>query len=1173
MNTKTLLSPKTLRLSLYSGITLIVVSMLFLGRSVETSPFLIQIGLAAITPAVFYATGVLVYRRLNAPLAAPGIIATGAWLVVIELIHFYIRRVQLPDFARKDYWLLASLLAAAIVTLTAYRARIWLLVPLVPLTQINATWAVLSAAGLGIAWWSVLSFLLVLAWWELPMHDQEWQRVYRVSSVLFEIFLLIFSYWLPAQTSHSMLITWGACALLVAILALRHGWVTLGPLAIVLLVCAVAWGLPFVWWPPVWLLIGIGTVIFIERLARRDPDQNRLALELSTALAVALSGLAALLAKGMPFFGTAMSPLWIVLSLAASGSLMIWIGERRTLGTAAHAGLWLLAAAWAETYFDLFDNSRAYGLWLSLLAVSGLLAERLLLSLNSTKRKITYSVREVVYGWPLADLVIGLSVIIVIWTGITTLDLPATDPMIVAATLAVVIGVWLVAGLLYRMPVLLYVALGCAPLPYALLLMLTVPPLRSLPFLGVAWQLLAISYLLVGHMLSRYRPAMLIPFFIAGYGLLGFGLTLTLSHPMLLIAALTLVVLVCFLTALAVISGEHPAWDRVIAQLVPPERRPYAYKHIHNTFVFLTAWLLAIWMFLMLGAASFTPARQGIILVLMSSAWIVLGRLLPRLPGVVGWPVYAAGWFMWLAGLLLVFFAPPEAIVTAIFGLGLSAEVLYRSKTIHWMPVFILQILFSVLQVAWMLNLPGYTLLLAVTMGLCLAGMAYDRRSPQAGRITAFTGGVLSLGIWIIHVNPVSTLGLGLLALVALLCYRRWEFSLAIYGSVIVVALMSGILAHWRLLLIAGGLQWVLGAILAARLDPRHFRSFTTLVFEECDHARLFLWMGSLCAAAGFTQGLLHANHLAELAGPTAALAAAAACCTFWLHVPRLPLIPLALGGGIWISYLMTLANLPYPQARTPIAASAVEMALVALGLQVFGIEAVRRARLFSHWRGLVWWIRPLLLTSRILFITSFWVMIVSLAYIPNPVWFVTTCLLLSAASFLNFSKDRRLRWAVTALNLDGLAWCYLLRQWGASGYQWYTASFGILVLTLVRIAKPTSSELIEYAAIGLMAYGGAVDISTHGAWSLAAAGTALQIVGLLLYGYLAQRKVPFLSALELLLAGLIGLIFMINPWLIPLAAGLLLLSGAVVLEVERERLERWLSRWPQWLMLPRGKS
>ncbi len=78
MTTPSVLSQKSLRITLYSGIALVVISMLFLGRDLATSPLLVQLAYTVCTPALFDGVGSLVYRHLDAPLAAPGIVATGA---------------------------------------------------------------------------------------------------------------------------------------------------------------------------------------------------------------------------------------------------------------------------------------------------------------------------------------------------------------------------------------------------------------------------------------------------------------------------------------------------------------------------------------------------------------------------------------------------------------------------------------------------------------------------------------------------------------------------------------------------------------------------------------------------------------------------------------------------------------------------------------------------------------------------------------------------------------------------------------------------------------------------------------------------------------------------------------------------------------------------------------
>src|SRR5689334_21191384 len=102
---------RALQLSLYSSIALIVISMLFLGRGQTSSSFLIQAATILAAPLFFYIVGIIVYRHLNAPLAAPGIIATGAWLVGVGLIHLYDKRVLMPAVLQPYYMLIASLVS------------------------------------------------------------------------------------------------------------------------------------------------------------------------------------------------------------------------------------------------------------------------------------------------------------------------------------------------------------------------------------------------------------------------------------------------------------------------------------------------------------------------------------------------------------------------------------------------------------------------------------------------------------------------------------------------------------------------------------------------------------------------------------------------------------------------------------------------------------------------------------------------------------------------------------------------------------------------------------------------------------------------------------------------------------------------------------------------------
>ena len=192
MQNESIISQRNLQLSLYSGVALIVISILFLGREQESMTFITRIVSAVTIPALFYLLGGLVIRYLKAPLAGPGIVATGGWLIVVGLIHLW-DQSDMPAFMRPYYWLIASLAGAVVITLTAHYLRTWLLIPLIPLVQANALWAGFDAVGLNVVWWSALTFLLVLVWWELPQRfiseDDTWKLIYQVCGVLLTLFL------------------------------------------------------------------------------------------------------------------------------------------------------------------------------------------------------------------------------------------------------------------------------------------------------------------------------------------------------------------------------------------------------------------------------------------------------------------------------------------------------------------------------------------------------------------------------------------------------------------------------------------------------------------------------------------------------------------------------------------------------------------------------------------------------------------------------------------------------------------------------------------------------------------------------------------------------------------------------------------------------------------------
>ncbi len=1153
---------KPLQLSLYGGITLILISMLFLGRGQESASFLVQAITVLAAPAFFYLVGVLVYRHLNAPLAAPGIIATGAWLIGVGLIHLYDKRGLMPVVLQPYYWLGASLLAATLITLTGHRVRIWMLVLLVPLTQVNAMWAIMGALGLSVEWMPPLCFALVLLWWELPLQDTEWVLVYRVSAVCLAVFLLVFSAWLPAPTARTMMLTWGAGGVLVAVLGLRHGWVKLGPLAIAMMTCATAWGLPASWWPPVWLTFAAGTIIFIERLTtRHDKDEEKdpkgrgvQAVQMSEALAIVLSAASALLAQAGPLMNVPIHPLGTAGVLLGAGFLMAWLGVRRNLLLATHLGLWLVASGWGSLYFYAIPTSGTFGLWLALFASCALFAERLLTS-RREKQKDRRSLLQTMAFWPLADLVIGLSALVVLWAA---LEINSASPWVLTVTISITIGLWIAAGLIYRLPVLLHIALWLAPLPYALLLILLAPSIWTLPLLGVAWQILGLSFVMLGHSLPRYRPAMLAPFFVTGYGLLAFGLTMAMPSPLLMPVTLLLVITGCLVSTIAVIADRHPAWNVFAAWLVQAEKRPYAYRNLQNLFLILTAWFSAIWLHLMLSSTSMSLPQQGLCLVLFSCAWFLLGAVLRRLPTVLAWPLVSAGWMMWSIGLVEVFFSRPEALVTVIVGLVISGEALRRSRHSNslytWIPIFIVQVFFTALQFAWLFTLPGRTVLLLVGAGISVGGMAYERTASVPGRLAAATGGAMAIGITFLFPGLDTFVIFTGLTIVATLVYRRWQLLWAVYAGSFLIGVASKIVLSWQVLLALGLVQCLIGAELILAVRPRRFHTFVKTFLNKTDWATPFLTIGTGCIVVALFKLTTYAETLSVLFLLTATTTA----YTFRFRMRRLPYLPILLAWAAVVTLSLHITSLPFAQIGTPLMTLSVALALAALAFYWSALHLLHLPE--STISRFVWWIRPLLKTSYFLGgVSLIMLLVLGPAYPVSPALLLLNGMLLVLYGASAYLRQRREFWVWTTLAIAGYCWAFLLETLHLNHLLWQTIPMG---LTLLAAARFTRNTFAEFAGTFILIAGSALSLDRTTLVALPTFVLAVHLLALVAYGYIGGRRVPFVSGVALLTGGLLFTILKIDVWLIPLVGGLLLIGGALFVETQHTLAETWLSRW-----------
>lgn len=1149
---------KTLQLTLYTGVALIVISMLFLGRQQQSASFAAQAFTVLVVPAFFYAVGALVGRYLHTPLAAPGLIGTGAWLVGVGLIHLYDQRSLLPEVLQPYYWFGASVLAGILISLTGHRVRIWMLVPLVPLVQTNAIWAIMGALGVQVQWMPALTFLLVLIWWEAPLKDERWTTIYRASGVLLTLFVLLFSLWLPLMTRTTLLVTWAAGAGLVAFLGLRHGWARMGPLTIIILACASIWGLSITIWPLAWVILALVTVIFIEHMTQREEKgKDSKTLEISEALAVLLSGAAALVAQLSNTFAGA-PPFILLMVLTGAGVLTVFLGWRRSLLTAMHIGLWLLASAWAMLYFIAVPTSNTFGLWLALFASCALLVERLLAS-GKDKLKTRRTLTEAVVRWPVADLVIGLSAAIILWASIHILTVP---PDVLAITCSIVVGLWIAAGLFYRLPILLHVALWIAPLPYALLLIIAAPGIWSLALTGFEWQLLGVIFLIIGHSLFRYRPAILAPFFIVGYVLVGFGFTMTAVNGALVPISLLLVILVCIGTSIAVIADFHPIWSLFVAWILPRHRFPYAYQHFNHLFLFLSAWLAAVWLHLILSSTEMPLYRQGVFLVGFAGLWFALGRALSRLPGVVGWTVSSAGWFMWLIGLIEVFFSPPEAVITMILGLVVSGEALRRSRSLYWIPIFIVQIFFTILQLSWMLSLSGSLLLMGAAIAASAGGMIAERRYPQAGRISAITGGLLALGVSFLHPDIYNLLALNILAIVGMVCYRRWQWLCVVYAGLGVLAFQNHGRWDWVQGLILGLLH-IVGATERIRLArPKRYRTLNMMLFQEWDWASPILWVGlGLITVSGY-QGLSNIWRNDNAIAIPGLISLVLIYSAARLPVRHLANVAVA---GVSITFFITLANLTrYPSS---IGNSLITLTIIfaALGLIIRWkcVDAVRQLRPFNNMRWVIWWLRPLLGASAFLNIVSLVVLVLmGNVYHADSILRIINALVLTAYPALIYMQRRKLEWLGMSVVLAGYTWVLLANAIGINSQLAYTLPVGLGLLALARFIRTAHYSLLEGSGTALLIVSGLMMLDMQNLLSVPLVYLGVILIGLAVYGYVAGRRIPFIAAGIVIGSGAFWMVVRVNFWLIPLGAGLVLLTLTILTEARGEQMAQWLQSW-----------
>lgn len=494
---------------------------------------------------------------------------------------------------------------------------------------------------------------------------------------------------------------------LVLLVQVNAMWATMGALGI-----EPQWLTPLsfilvaVWW---W-----GTALVV-----RDTTRKRMYRIGAGVLIAFLVGLSLFLRAN-----ASVSPLSTSITLMMGGIAVLIIGGERWR-LAAHGGVWLIAAGWITFYLDWLGDSGAFGLWLALFAAGALLTERVLTSQREGKKKGESTLYQAVTRWALADVSLGLSVIIILWTAG---NLDAAPPLVMIVTLAVTCGVWIVGGLVYRLPALLHAALWIFPLPFGLLLTLMAPQLWALHLMGMEWQMLALVYLGLGHMMRRRRPSVRLPFFVAGYAYVLFGLVLTWNSTTWMPISLGVAALVTCITAWLALTERHHVWEWAVDTLIRRKKYPVFNESARHVFVLLAAWLTAYWVTVVLTFAGLSGAQPGLAAVTMSAAWLTFARLLLPHHRMAGWMVYSAGWWLWASGLLSTSAPLDRSALILIIGLIFCGEAVWHTRASFWLPLVLLHGAYVALHITRMLILDWMLLALIVATVVTVYGLKRIRK-------------------------------------------------------------------------------------------------------------------------------------------------------------------------------------------------------------------------------------------------------------------------------------------------------------------------------------------------------------------------------------------------------------------------------------------------------------
>jgi hypothetical protein len=358
------------------------------------------------------------------------------------------------------------------------------------------------------------------------------------------------------------------------------------------------------------------------------------------------------------------------------------------------------------------------------------------------------------------------------------------------------------------------------------------------------------------------------------------------------------------------------------------------------------------------------------------------------------------------------------------------------------------------------------------------------------------------------------------------------------------------------------------GGELLRVIRPPRFRTLKSALSIELDWATPFLWIGSLCVGIAF-KITFDGRQSSEIMSAMFVTAGVISGLTLRLKIARLPYIPALLTSLGLLIVGVKLFDQYYDRAVSTLLGYGLILAIGATLIRIGAYYLLRHTEVRLRFSILVWWIRPILTVSTgFAGLSSILLVTLSGLHGSYPLLKIATGVCLAIYAVSVFAHTKRLGWLWVALGLTWYTWANLLWQFGLTSVVWQTLPLGAAVMLMGKCFYPKTPGF-DLIGCAVLLGGTGVSLDKSNLVSLLGLVLVLHVFGLGVYGYMAGRRIPFSLGMLSFCTGLLYAIARLNIWFIPLGGGIVLMMGALLIEVRHASIEYWLngwrSRWQTW--------